>query len=44
MDDIQAKAVEASGKKSIKELNIYYQPETHMVYFTADGETGSFSY
>lgn len=41
--EIVAKAVEVSGKKSIKELNVYYQPETGMVYFTADGEEGSFS-
>ena len=32
--DIVAKAVEVSGKKSIKTLNVYYQPETGMVYFT----------
>ena len=41
--DIVAKAVEASGKKSIKVLNVYYQPETGMVYFTADGDEGSFA-
>ena len=40
--DIAAKAAEASGKK-IKELNVYYQPETNMVYYTADGTEGSFS-
>ncbi|MBP5192987.1 MAG: hypothetical protein J6Z74_06550, partial [Eubacterium sp.] len=43
-DDIVAKALEVSGKKSVKELNIYYQPENNMVYFTADGENGSFNY
>ena len=42
-DDIAAKAAEASGKKAIKELNVYYQPETNMVYYTADGTEGSFS-
>ena len=42
--DIVAKAVEVSNKKSIKELNVYYQPETGMVYFTADGEEGSFAF
>ena len=42
--DIVAKATEVSGKKSIKELNVYYQPETGMVYFTADGEEGSFAF
>ncbi len=42
-DDIVAKATEVSGKKSIKELNVYYQPENGMVYFTADGEEGSFA-
>ena len=36
-EDIAAKAAEASGKKAIKELNVYYQPETNMVYYTADG-------
>ena len=41
--DIVAKATEVSGKKSIKTLNVYYQPETGMVYFTADGEEGSFA-
>lgn len=41
--DIVAKAAEVSGKKSIKSLNVYYQPETGMVYFTADGEEGSFA-
>ncbi len=41
--DIAAKAVEVSGKKSIKSLNVYYQPETGMVYFTADGEEGQFA-
>lgn len=40
--DIIAKAVEVSGKKSIKELNVYYQPENGKVYFTADGEKGEF--
>lgn len=40
-ETIVAKAVEASGKKSIKALNVYYQPETGMIYFTADGEEGS---
>lgn len=42
-DDIAAKAAEACGKKAIKELNVYYQPETNMVYYTADGTEGSFS-
>ena len=42
-EDIVAKAAEASGKKAIKELNVYYQPETNMVYYTADGTEGSFS-
>ena len=41
--DIVARAKEVSGKKTIKELNVYYQPETGMVYFTADGEEGSFA-
>lgn len=42
-DEITARAVEISGKKSVKDLNVYYQPETGMVYFTADGEEGSFA-
>ena len=42
--DIIAKAVAASGKKTVKTLNVYYQPENGMVYFTADGEEGSFAY
>ena len=42
-EDIAEKAAEASGKKAIKELNVYYQPETNMVYYTADGTEGSFS-
>lgn len=29
--------------KAPKSLNVYYQPETNMVYYTADGEEGSFS-
>ena len=37
------KAKEALGKKTVKELNVYYQPETGMVYYTADGESGSYS-
>ncbi len=41
--DIVAKAAEVSGKKSVKTLNVYYQPENGMVYFTADGEEGSFA-
>lgn len=43
MSDIIAKAVEASGKKSVKELNVYYQPENAKVYYTADDEKGEFS-
>ena len=42
VDDLVAKAKEVSGKKSIKELNIYYQPENNKVYYTADGAEGSF--
>jgi hypothetical protein len=42
MSDIIAKAVAASGKKTVKELNVYYQPENGKVYFTADGEKGEF--
>ena len=43
-DDIVKKALEVSGKKTVKELNVYYQPENNIVYFTADGENGSFNY
>ncbi|MEE3399857.1 MAG: DUF6465 family protein, partial [Eubacterium sp.] len=39
--DIVAKAKAASGKKTVKELNVYFQPETGMIYFTADGAEGS---
>ena len=42
-EEIAAKAADACGKKAIKELNVYYQPETNMVYYTADGTEGSFS-
>ena len=38
VSDIVAKAKEALGNKAVKELNVYYQPETGMVYYTADGE------
>ncbi|MDE7367714.1 MAG: hypothetical protein K2N24_10195, partial [Lachnospiraceae bacterium] len=40
--DIKARVVEATGKKasSIKALNIYVQPETGKIYYTADGMTG----
>ena len=41
--DIVAKAKAASGKKTVKELNVYFQPETGMIYFTADGTEGSTS-
>ena len=40
-DAITAKVVEAVGKKSVKELNIYVKPEEGMIYYTADGEQGS---
>ena len=42
VDALVAKAKEVSGKKSIKALNIYYQPENNKVYFVADGTEGSF--
>lgn len=41
---IMDRAKEVCGKKTIKTLNVYYQPENGMVYFTADGEEGSFAY
>ena len=43
VDDLVAQAKAASGKKSIKVLNVYYQPENNIVYFTADGAEGSFN-
>ena len=43
VSDIVAKAKEALGNKAVKELNVYYQPETGMVYYTADGESGSYT-
>ena len=43
VDDLVAQAKAASGKKSIKVLNVYYQPENNIVYFTADGAEGSFT-
>ena len=42
VEDLVARAKAESGKKSIKVLNIYYQPENNKVYFTADGAEGSF--
>ena len=36
------RAVAAAGKKSIKELNVYVQPENNKVYFTADDVKGEF--
>ena len=42
-DTLVAKAKEVIGKKTVKELNVYYQPETGMVYFTADGNEGKFN-
>lgn len=43
MAAIVAKVKEVIGNKTVKELNVYYQPETGMVYYTADGESGSYS-
>ncbi len=40
-DDIMNKVVAATGKKSVKELNVYVKPEEGMIYYTADGEQGS---
>ena len=40
--DITAMTLEKLAKAP-KSLNVYYQPETNMVYYTADGEEGSFS-
>ena len=42
-ETLVAKAKEVSGKKSIKELNVYYQPENGVVYFTVDGVEGKFN-
>ena len=43
MAAIVAQVKEVIGNKTVKELNVYYQPETGMVYYTADGESGSYS-
>ena len=44
--DIVARVVEATGKKAsaIKALNVYVQPETGKIYYTADGVTGEIAY
>ncbi|MDO5156056.1 MAG: DUF6465 family protein [Eubacteriales bacterium] len=42
-DEITAKVLEAVGKKTVKELNMYVKPEDDMIYFTADGVEGSVS-
>lgn len=44
--EITARVVEATGKKasSIKALNIYVQPETGKIYYTADGVSGEIAY
>ncbi|MCM1496671.1 MAG: DUF6465 family protein [Bacteroides sp.] len=44
--DIVARVVEATGKKasSIKALNVYVQPETGKIYYTADGMSGEIAY
>ncbi len=44
--DITARVVEATGKKAsaIKVLNIYVQPETGKIYYTADGTNGEIAY
>lgn len=44
--DIKARVIEATGKKAsaIKALNIYVQPETGKIYYTADGVTGEIAY
>ena len=46
MAEITARVVEATGKKasSIKALNIYVQPETGKIYYTADGVSGEIAY
>ena len=45
-EDIIARVVEATGKKasSIKSLNVYVQPETGKIYYTADGTSGEIAY
>lgn len=44
--DIVARVVEATGKKAsaIKALNVYVQPETGKIYYTADGMSGEIAY
>ena len=41
-EEIVAKVVAAVDKKTIKDLNVYYQPETGKVYYTADDVKGDF--
>lgn len=45
-EEIKARVIEATGKKAsaIKALNIYVQPETGKIYYTADGVTGEIAY
>ncbi len=43
MSEVVDKVKASLENKSVKELNVYYQPETGMVYYTADGEAGSCS-
>ena len=39
-EEVVAKVLEVAGKKSAKEVNVYYQPETRVAYYTIDGESG----
>ena len=42
-DDLVAYTKEVLGKKRIKQLSLYYQPENNITYYVADGEEGSFT-
>ena len=44
MSDIEARVIEDLGGKKPTQLNIYYQPENRMVYYTANDVKGEIRY
>ncbi len=44
MSDIEARVIEDLGGKKPTQLNIYYQPENGMVYYTANDVKGEIRY
>ncbi len=44
MSDIEARVIEDLGGKKPTQLNIYYQPENGMVYYTANDVKGEIHY